>query len=93
MYRVEEVTWNKYERSQIRDTWMNTLKNETRCRDQLRLGIHCLDKLCHLLQSEGGLVISRNVVKEVVSPFLYILAHDLENKIIQTLFARLKKKS
>ncbi|XP_074345842.1 uncharacterized protein LOC141684662 [Apium graveolens] len=89
VYRVKEVTWNECERSQVRATWMNTLKNETKCREQLRLDIRCFDKLCHLLQSKGGLVTTRNVtVKEVVAQFLHVLAHDLKNRTAQALFAR-----
>ena len=68
MYRVKEVTWNECERAQIRATWMNTLTNDRMCREQLRFDIRRFGKLCHILQSKGGLVTIRNVtVKEVVA--------------------------
>ena len=38
-YRLKELTWNAYDRSQIRATWMNTLKIDRICREQLRLDI------------------------------------------------------
>ncbi|KAL2905354.1 TGF-beta-activated kinase 1 and MAP3K7-binding protein 2, partial [Bienertia sinuspersici] len=83
-YRVNEVTWNEHERALKRATWMKTLKNNRICREQLRLDIHCFEKLCHILQSKGGLVTTRNVtVKEIVALFLHTLAHDLKNRAIQ----------
>ncbi|KAL2921164.1 TGF-beta-activated kinase 1 and MAP3K7-binding protein 2 [Bienertia sinuspersici] len=88
-YRVNEVTWNEYERALTRATWMETLKNNRICREQLRLDIRCFEKLCHILQSKGGLLTTRNVtVKEIVALFLHILAHDLKNRTIQAIFAR-----
>ncbi|XP_074324810.1 uncharacterized protein LOC141661704 [Apium graveolens] len=88
-YRLKELTWNAYDRSQIRATWMNTLKIDRRCRDELRLDIPRFEKLCHLLETRGGLVTTKHVtVKEVVALFLHILAHDLKNRTIQALFAR-----
>ncbi|WOH01177.1 hypothetical protein DCAR_0520558 [Daucus carota subsp. sativus] len=89
MYRVKDVTWNECERAKIRAIWMNTLTNDRMCREQLRLDIRRFEKLCHLLQSKGGLVTTRNVtVKEVVAQFLHILGHDLKNRTMQALFAR-----
>ncbi|KAL8099752.1 hypothetical protein AgCh_032122 [Apium graveolens] len=38
-YKLKELTWNAYDRSQIRATWMNTLKIDMICREQLRLDI------------------------------------------------------
>ncbi|XP_074349802.1 uncharacterized protein LOC141689421 isoform X1 [Apium graveolens] len=88
-YRLKELTWNAYERSHIRATWMNTLKIDRRCRDELRLDIPRFEKLCHLLETKGGLVSTKHVtVKEVVALFLHILAHDLKNRTIQAIFAR-----
>lgn len=87
-YRVKEVTWNERERSQTRATWMNTLRNNRICQEQLRLDIGCFENLCHILQSKGRLMTTRNVtVKEIVALFLHILAHDLKNRTIQALFA------
>ncbi|XP_074337534.1 uncharacterized protein LOC141674731 [Apium graveolens] len=87
-YRLKELTWNVYDRSQIRATWMNTLKIDRRCRDELRLDIPRFEKLCHLLEFKGGLVTTKQVtVKEVVALFLHILAHDLKNRTIQAIFA------
>ncbi|KAL6529587.1 hypothetical protein OROGR_015210 [Orobanche gracilis] len=89
MYRVNEVTWNECERAQVRATWMNSLENDRICREQLRLDKRRFKKLCHLLQSKGWLVTTRNVtVKEVVAHFLHVLGHDLKNRTMQALFAR-----
>ncbi|XP_074366991.1 uncharacterized protein LOC141707626 isoform X1 [Apium graveolens] len=68
---------------------MNSLKVDRICREQLRLDISRFDKLCHILESKGGLVTTKHVtVKEIVALFLHTLAHDLKNRTIQTIFAR-----
>ncbi|KAL2930537.1 Polyribonucleotide nucleotidyltransferase [Bienertia sinuspersici] len=86
---VNEVSWNEQECALTRATWMNKLKNNWICREQLRLDIHCFEKLCHVLQTKGGLVTTRNVtVKKIVALFLHILAHDLKNRTIQAIHAR-----
>ncbi|XP_063943220.1 uncharacterized protein LOC108208423 isoform X1 [Daucus carota subsp. sativus] len=88
-HRSKGLTWNNYDRSQIRATWMNTLKIDRICREQLRLDIRRFEKLCHLLETKGGLVTTKHVtVKEVVALFLHTLAHDLKNRTIQAVFAR-----
>ncbi|XP_048492671.2 uncharacterized protein LOC104902848 isoform X1 [Beta vulgaris subsp. vulgaris] len=88
-YRVNEVTWNECERAQTRATWINTLRNNRICCEQLRLDIRCFEKLCHTLQSKGDLMTTRNVtIKEIVALFLHVLAHDLKNRKMQALFAR-----
>ncbi|KMS95737.1 hypothetical protein BVRB_005390 [Beta vulgaris subsp. vulgaris] len=87
-YRVNEVTWNECERAQTRATWMNALRNNRICREQLRLDIRCFEKLCHTLQSKGDLMTTRNVtIKEIVALFLHVLAHDLKNRTMHALFA------
>ena len=53
-YRLREVFWKESIRAQKRAFWMNDLKNDRICRDQLRLDIRCFDKLCNILQFEGG---------------------------------------
>ncbi|XP_021718280.1 uncharacterized protein LOC110686012 [Chenopodium quinoa] len=88
-YRLKEVTWNEHECALTRATWMNTLKNNRIFREQLRNEISCFNKLCHILQTKGGLKTTRNVtVKEIVALFLHILAQDLKNRTIQAIFAR-----
>uniref|UniRef100_A0A803MYQ5 DDE Tnp4 domain-containing protein n=1 Tax=Chenopodium quinoa TaxID=63459 RepID=A0A803MYQ5_CHEQI len=88
-YRLKEITWNESERARTRATWMNTLRNDRICREQLRLDIRRFEKLCHMLQTKGGLKTTRNVtIKEIVALFLHTLAHDLKNRTMQALFAR-----
>ncbi|XP_021759148.1 uncharacterized protein LOC110724059 [Chenopodium quinoa] len=88
-YRLKEITWNESERARTRATWMNTLRNDRICREQLRLDIRCFEKLCHVLKTKGGLKTTRNVtIKEIVALFLHTLAHDLKNRTMQALFAR-----
>ncbi|XP_048497872.1 protein ALP1-like [Beta vulgaris subsp. vulgaris] len=88
-YRVREITWDESKRAQKRAIWMEDLRNDRICREQLRFDIRCFDKLCSILQSRGGLKTTRYVtVKEIVALFLHILAHDLKNRTMQSIFAR-----
>ncbi|KAL8519178.1 hypothetical protein ACS0TY_010203 [Phlomoides rotata] len=59
------------------------------CKDQLTMDRAAFHKLCHLLQSTGGLSSSMNVtVAEKVAMFLSILAHHTKNRCIKFQFKR-----
>ena len=67
-YRVREVSWDENFHAQKRAFWMLDLKNDRICRDQLRFDTHCFEKLCNVLQINGGLKTTRYVtVKEIVA--------------------------
>ncbi|XP_074270451.1 uncharacterized protein LOC141594175 [Silene latifolia] len=88
-YKVRDLAWNEHERSQKRAMWLDTLRNNRKCQEQLRFDRRCFEKLCRILRSKGGLVTSRNVTnEEVVAFFLHTLAHNLKNRTIQALFAQ-----
>ncbi|XP_074314645.1 uncharacterized protein LOC141649872 [Silene latifolia] len=88
-YKVSELAWNEYERAQKRAMWLDTIRNNTKCQEQLRFDRRCFEKLCRVLRSKGGLTTSRNVTdEEVIAFFLHILAHNLKNRTIQALFVR-----
>lgn len=56
--------------------------------EYLRLDIRRYEKLCYILKYNGGLVTIINItMKEVPTLFLRTLGHDLENWIIQAIFA------
>lgn len=86
---MKEITWSEDVRAHKRALWMDTLMNDTICREQLRLNRRCFEKLCAILRSKGGLVTSRNVtVREAVAFFLHIISHNLKNRTIGAIFVR-----
>ncbi|GER31124.1 RNA-binding protein, partial [Striga asiatica] len=90
-YFIKEVPMKNDVRAQRREIWMRSLCRDPTCFKQLRLNVHTFNKLCDVLQNEGGLVVSRNVtIKEIVAIFLHILAHDQKNSTTTSIFARNK---
>ncbi|GLT28461.1 hypothetical protein SLA2020_033950 [Shorea laevis] len=69
--------------------WIRLLNDEKVCLHQLRVTRQVFKKLCDVLVEKGGLVATRYVtIKEIVALFLHILAHDLKNSTIRSIFAR-----
>ncbi|KAL2927752.1 L10-interacting MYB domain-containing protein [Bienertia sinuspersici] len=88
-FKHKDLPWNEHERAIKRAYWLDSLMNDRICKEQLRMDRRCFDKLCHVLVTRGGLVITRNVtVLEVVAFFLHTLAHDLKNRTIGAVFTR-----
>ncbi|KAA0065893.1 retrotransposon protein [Cucumis melo var. makuwa] len=59
------------------------------CRQSTRMDRRCFAILCHLLRTIAGLTSTEVVdVEEMVAMFLYILAHDVKNRVIQREFMR-----
>lgn len=59
------------------------------CRNNLRMPIHCFNRLCFLLENVGGLRPSKHVsIVEQVCMFLSILSHHKKNVTLQTDFKR-----
>ncbi|CAN1286936.1 hypothetical protein LINPERPRIM_LOCUS19455 [Linum perenne] len=53
------------------------------------MNCRCFQKLCQLLVSEGGLRCSWNIeIDEMVAIFLYTIAHNEKNRILQVVFRR-----
>ncbi|CAN1163468.1 hypothetical protein LINPERHAP2_LOCUS25047 [Linum perenne] len=53
------------------------------------MNCRCFVKLCHLLVTEGGLRGSWNIeVDEMVAIFLYTIAHNEKNRVLQVVFRR-----
>ncbi|GKV15533.1 hypothetical protein SLEP1_g26318 [Rubroshorea leprosula] len=72
-----------------RKMWIRLLDDEKVCLHQLRVTRQAFKKLCDVLVEKGGLVATRYVtIKEIVALFLHILAHDLKNSTIRSIFAR-----
>ncbi|KNA06554.1 hypothetical protein SOVF_179940 [Spinacia oleracea] len=87
-YRINEITWNECDRAQRRATWMNTLRTDRICREKFRLDICRFEKLCHVLQTKGGLVTTK-CHGERNSGFIPSYTwHDLKNRTMQALYAR-----
>ncbi|GLT34150.1 hypothetical protein SLA2020_086850 [Shorea laevis] len=77
------------ERDYRRKMWIRLLDDEKVCLHQLCVIRQAFKKLCHVLVEKGGLVATRYVtIKEIVALFLHILAHDLKNSTIRSIFAR-----
>lgn len=63
--------------------------SDTTCHNNLRMPIHVFNRLCHLMETIGGLRQSRHVtIAEQVAMFLSILSHHKKNRIVQTNFKR-----
>ena len=59
------------------------------CFNQIRMYRATFDRLCHMLDTIGGLKPTRHMlVDEQVSMFLHILAHHVKNRVIQFEFGR-----
>ena len=87
---MREVSGDETFRAQKRAFLDLDLKNDRICRDQLHFDTHCFEKLCNLLKINGRLKTTRYVtVKEIIAMFIHILAHDLKNRVVQGIFARL----
>jgi hypothetical protein len=88
-YLVKEPSRSEIEEKIFRRRfWMGSLTHETTCKEQLCINIHGLNKLCHILSDEGGLVATKNVtIREIVVLFLIILAHNLKNRTIKAMYA------
>ncbi|CAN1147398.1 Protein ALP1-like [Linum perenne] len=55
----------------------------------IRMNCRCFQKLCHLLVTDGGLRGSWNIdIDEMVAIFLYTIAHNEKNRILQVVFRR-----
>ncbi|GLT47193.1 hypothetical protein SLA2020_209050 [Shorea laevis] len=76
------------ERDYWRKMWIRLLDDEKVCLHQLRVTGQAFKKLCDVLVQKGGLVATRYVtIKEILALFLHILAHDLKNSTIRSIFA------
>ena len=63
--------------------------NDTTCFNQIRMYRSTFDRLCHMLDTIGGLKPTTHMlVDEQVAMFLNILAHDHKNRVIQFEFSR-----
>lgn len=63
--------------------------SDTTCFNQIRMYRVTFDKLCHMLETIGGLKATKNMlVDEQVAMFLHILAHHVKNRVIQFEFGR-----
>ncbi|KAK4269919.1 hypothetical protein QN277_023015 [Acacia crassicarpa] len=63
--------------------------SDTTCFNQIRMYRATFDKLCHMLDTIGGLRATRHMlVDEQVAMFLHILAHHVKNRVIQFEFGR-----
>uniref|UniRef100_A0A9I9EH23 Retrotransposon protein n=1 Tax=Cucumis melo TaxID=3656 RepID=A0A9I9EH23_CUCME len=59
------------------------------CRQSTRMDRRTFAILCHLLRNVAGLSSTEIVdVEEMVAMFLYVLAHDVKNRVIQREFVR-----
>lgn len=70
---------------------MNELvyKSDDTCIEQLRMDRNTFQLLCRLLESDGGLCVTQNMlVDEQVAMFLHILAHHVKNRVIKFNFQR-----
>ncbi|KAJ9538116.1 hypothetical protein OSB04_030849 [Centaurea solstitialis] len=64
-------------------------ENDTMAISQIRMSRRCFRKLCHMLETFGGLKPSRNMnIDEQVAIFLHILAHNVKNRVIICRFRR-----
>ncbi|XP_050220700.1 protein ALP1-like isoform X1 [Mercurialis annua] len=88
-YRLRDISWDKSEHTHRRSIWMQTLESETTSIELLRVNPATFKKLCGILQSEGGLVASRNItIKEIVALFLHILGHGIKYSWVKACYAR-----
>ena len=63
--------------------------NNRVCVEQLRLNKHCFTVLCTNLREHCGLRDTRNItVEEAVAMFLYVLAHNFNNRTVNFNFIR-----
>ncbi|KAA0054016.1 hypothetical protein IC582_029174 [Cucumis melo] len=59
------------------------------CRQSTRMNRRTFAILCHLLQTVSGLSSTEIVdVEEIVAMFLYVLAHNVKNRVIQKKFVQ-----
>ncbi|KAJ9538565.1 hypothetical protein OSB04_031298 [Centaurea solstitialis] len=64
-------------------------ESDTMAISQIRMSRRCFTKLCHMLETFGGLKPSRNMnIDEQVAIFLHILAHNVKNRVIICRFRR-----
>ncbi|XP_061365685.1 protein ALP1-like [Gastrolobium bilobum] len=84
-------TWDFCSRASIREVNMHRIVyiTDTTCIENTRMDRRSFHKLCDLLKTVGMLEPSKHMgVEEVVAIFLYILSHDVKNRIIKRQFMR-----
>ena len=58
-----------------------------RCRDLIQMGPRAFLRLCTILRDQGGLRHTRRAtIEEQVAKFLYILGHNVRNRVISFFF-------
>ncbi|CAN1756716.1 Putative nuclease HARBI1 [Linum perenne] len=66
-----------------------TKTTDQMCVNMLRMRRHIFEKLCNLLQDEGGLRRSKHMdIEEMVAIFLVTVGHNIKNRKAQFLFQR-----
>ena len=81
----------KRSKKRLRFKILNGLIRESNvsCKNELRMNRHTFNVLCEMLRDIGGLNGTRNMsIKEIVSIFLYMLAHHKKNRSIGQYFLR-----
>jgi len=91
IHETRPMKYSNRERKRRRIEKLNMLikDSDVACKSELRMDRRTFYVLCEMIRDIGGLTGSKNMsLEEIVSMFLYTLAHKLKNRTLGTYFIR-----